>query len=132
MLYEYRLFHCIHKNGWYLEEIVEDVETRFDTSNYELDRPLPKGKKKKLIGLMTDELGGKIMKWFFRLRTYSCLKVDVSEDDKAKGIKMCVVKRKLKVENQKNCSKETQLQNKKTPRKNKIDLGCLKNITKNS
>ena len=31
-------------------DIVEDVETRFDTSNYELeynsiDRPLPKGKK---------------------------------------------------------------------------------------
>ena len=26
--------------------IAEDVETRFDTSNYELDRPLPKGKKK--------------------------------------------------------------------------------------
>ena len=23
----------------------EDVEIRFDTSNYELDRPLPKGKK---------------------------------------------------------------------------------------
>ena len=26
------------------KEIVEDVETRFDTSNYELDRPLPKEK----------------------------------------------------------------------------------------
>ena len=25
---------------------VEDVETRLDTSNYELDTPLPKGKKK--------------------------------------------------------------------------------------
>ena len=25
--------------------IAENVETRFDTSNYELDRPLPKGKK---------------------------------------------------------------------------------------
>ena len=25
--------------------IAEDVETRFDTSNYELDRPLSKGKK---------------------------------------------------------------------------------------
>ena len=24
----------------------EDVETRFDTSNYELDKPLPKGKSK--------------------------------------------------------------------------------------
>ena len=28
------------------EYIAENVETRFDSSNYELDRPLPKGKKK--------------------------------------------------------------------------------------
>ena len=27
------------------KDIAEDVETRFDTSNYELDRPLPKRKK---------------------------------------------------------------------------------------
>ena len=33
--------HNIYKN------IAKDVETRFDSSNYELDRPLPKGKKKK-------------------------------------------------------------------------------------
>ena len=26
------------------KDIAEDVETRFDTSNYELDRPLPKEK----------------------------------------------------------------------------------------
>ena len=26
------------------KNIAEDVETRFDTSNYELDRALPKGK----------------------------------------------------------------------------------------
>ena len=44
------------------KDIAEDVETRFDTSNYELDRPLPKGKNKKVIGLMKDELGGQIMK----------------------------------------------------------------------
>ena len=36
--------------------IAEDVETRSDTSNYELHRPLAKGKKKKVIGLMKDEL----------------------------------------------------------------------------
>ena len=29
------------------KEIAQDVETRFDTSDYELDRPLPKGKKLK-------------------------------------------------------------------------------------
>ena len=27
------------------KDIAEDVETRFDTLNFELDRPLPKGKK---------------------------------------------------------------------------------------
>ena len=29
------------------KNITEDVETRFNTSNFELDRPLPKGKKQK-------------------------------------------------------------------------------------
>ena len=58
-------FYCIHKNRWYLQDIAEDVETRFDTSNYELDRPLPKGKNKKVIGLMKDELGGKTMTKFY-------------------------------------------------------------------
>ena len=36
----------------------EDVEIRFHTSYYELDRPLPKGKNKKVIVLMEDKLGG--------------------------------------------------------------------------
>ena len=41
------------------KDIAEDVETRFDTSNHELesksiDRPLPKGENKKAIGLMKD------------------------------------------------------------------------------
>ena len=43
-------------------DIAKDFEGRFDTSNYELERPLPKGKNKKVIGLMKDELDGKIMK----------------------------------------------------------------------
>ena len=29
-------------------------------SNYKLDKPLPKGKNKKVIGLMKDELGEKL------------------------------------------------------------------------
>ena len=29
------------------KDIAEDVETRFDISNFEIDRPLPKGKKQK-------------------------------------------------------------------------------------
>ena len=39
--------------------IAEDVETRFDTSAYELERPLLKVKNKKVIVLMKEELAGK-------------------------------------------------------------------------
>ena len=47
----------VYINADYIyKDIAQDVETRFDTSYYELDRPLPK-EKKKLIGLMKDELG---------------------------------------------------------------------------
>ena len=38
-----------------------DVETRFDNSNYELDRSLSKGKNKRGIGLIKDKLGWKII-----------------------------------------------------------------------
>ena len=39
------------------KDIAEDVETRFDASNFKLDIPFPQGKNKKAIGLMKDELG---------------------------------------------------------------------------
>ena len=75
MLYGYRWFHCIGKTDNIYKDIAEDVETRFDNSNYEFGRPLPKGKNKKVIGLMKDQLGGKIMTKFVGLRaaTYSYL-----------------------------------------------------------
>ena len=44
---------------WY--DVVKDVITRYDTSNYELDRLLTKGKNKKVIELIKDKLGGKII-----------------------------------------------------------------------
>ena len=34
------------------KEIVEDAGNKFYTSNYELDKQLPKGKNKKVVGLM--------------------------------------------------------------------------------
>ena len=79
------------------EDIAEDVETEFETSNYELDRPLPKGKNIKLIVLMKDELGGKIMTKFVGLRakTYSYLIHDGSAVKKREGYKKCVLKSKL-------------------------------------
>ena len=53
----------IKTNDFY-KDIVNDVENRFDTSNYEVNRPLPTGKNKEIIGLMKDELGGKIITEF--------------------------------------------------------------------
>ena len=37
------------------------LKNRFDKSNYEINRPLPNEENKKFVGLMNDELGGKIM-----------------------------------------------------------------------
>ena len=50
---------------------------------------MPKGKNKKVAGLMINELGGKIMKEFegLRAKTYSCLKGNNNEDKVAKGTK---------------------------------------------
>ena len=56
------------KTEYFYGDIVNDVDKRFDTSNYEVNRLLPKGKKKKVIGLMKDELGGNIMIEFAALR----------------------------------------------------------------
>ena len=66
-----------------------DVETRFDTSKYELDRPFFKIKSKIVIGSMKDELGGKFTTKFVALRakTCSCLTADARENKNAKGTK---------------------------------------------
>ena len=61
-------FICFIKTKDFYEDIADDVEKRFDTSNYEVDRPLPMGKNKKVNGLMKDELGGKIMTELVDLR----------------------------------------------------------------
>ena len=68
------------QNLWILtdiyKDIVEELKTRFDTSNFEIDRPLPKGKNKKVITLMKNKLRGQIVTEFIRLRgkTYIYLK----------------------------------------------------------
>ena len=67
------------------KDIAEDVETRFDTSNVEIDRPLPMGKNEKVIGLI-----------WLRAKTYSYLKDNSDEDKKAKETKKLVIK-KLKL-----------------------------------
>ena len=72
----------------FYNDITNDVEKRFDTSNYECDRPSPTGNNKKVIGLMKDELGGRIITEFVTLRpkTYSYLTHDFKEDKKLKEV----------------------------------------------
>ena len=44
----------------FYKDIADDIEGRFDISNYKVNRPLPTGKNRKVIGLMKDDLGGKL------------------------------------------------------------------------
>ena len=94
----------IKTNDFY-KDIANDVESRFNTSNYEVNRPLPTGKNKKVIGLMKDELGGKVITDLVTLRpnTYSYLTDEGKEDKKAKGTKKCVTKRMIRFDDYKNC-----------------------------
>ena len=55
------LIYNIETEDFY-KDMADDVESRFDTSGYIPDCLLPIGLNKKVIGLMKDELGGKIMK----------------------------------------------------------------------
>ena len=70
VLYGYSFIVYIKTDHIY-KDITEDVETRFDTSNYDLD--YQKEKNKKAIGLTA--------------KTYSYLIVNGSNDEKAKGTK---------------------------------------------
>ena len=89
----------------FFEDIPNDVERWFDTSNYDKNdkRPLPIGKNKKVSGLFKDELGGKIMTEVVALRpkTYSYLMDAGTDHKKAKETKKCVIKQKLIFENYK-------------------------------
>ena len=92
-MYTDSLVYYIKTNDFYAD-IADDVQTRFDTSGYIPNKPLPVGLNKKVIRLMKDELGGKIMTEFVALRPklYSYEKLDGSEDKKCKGIKKCIVR----------------------------------------
>ena len=65
------------------------------------------------MGLMKDELGGKIILKIVGLRpkTNSYLKDNNDEGKKAKGTKICAMKRKLKFQDYQDCLKATQIIN---------------------
>ena len=79
------------------KNIAEDVEKTFNTSNYQLERLLPKRKNKKFTCLMKDELDGEIIKASvgIRAKTYSYLTDVNNESKKAKSTMKCITKIKL-------------------------------------
>ena len=89
----------------FFEDINNDVERWFDTSNYDENdkRPLKLGMNKKVNGVFKDKLREKIMKELCALRakTYTYLMDDDSEKKKAKGIKKCVIKPRFMFQNYK-------------------------------
>ena len=98
-------FIIIIKTEDFYEGIVNDVERLFDTSSYDKNdkRPLAIGKNKKVIVLFKDELGEKIIIEFAanRAKTYAYLLDDDSEIKKAKGVKRCIIKQRVMLENYK-------------------------------
>ena len=70
-----------------------------------IDHYPPTGKNKKVIELMKDELRRNIMTEFVGLRPKTCsyLMDDGGSDKKAKGTKKCVIKRRLKFNDYKDC-----------------------------
>ena len=101
----------------FYRDTAKDVGKRFDTSGYSKNdnRPLSIGKNKKVIGLMKDELGGKIMTEFVALRAkmYAYGKIDhltaqhehfeACDEKRCKGTKKCVVSEGLTIDDYKTC-----------------------------
>ena len=88
-------------------DIAGDVASRIDTSGYDKAdaKPLTIRLNKKVIGLMKDELGGKIMTEFIALRPklYAYRKLSNKEDKGYNGIKKCVVKKTISFDDYKKC-----------------------------
>ena len=101
------VYHIKTKDFYEDIAITGDVKERFDTSGYSKEdaRPLPIELNKKIIGLMKDELEGKIMTEFVALRPklYAYRKLDGEENKRCKGIKKCVVKKTLGFDDYRKC-----------------------------
>ena len=77
----------------------------------DIERSLPAGKNKKVIGLMKDELGREKLKEFVasRPKMYSFLKDDDEKDKKGKGTEKCIIKHRLKFADYKACLEASQI-----------------------
>src|SRR5271154_5810556 len=89
-------------------DISNDVESRFDTSDYPKDHPsgIKTGINKKVIGMFKDEAGGKQIEEFvgFRAKLYSYkMFEDGKENKKCKSIKKNVVQKTITHDDYKDC-----------------------------
>jgi hypothetical protein len=92
----------------FYKDISKDVESTFDTSDMPKNHPsgIESGVNKKVIGMMKDECGGKIMHEFVGLRAklYSYRMHESGKEEKrCKGVKQSVVKKDISFENYKTC-----------------------------
>ena len=111
------------------EDIKNELDEWFDTSNYDEDHPsgLHSSKNKGVIGFYKDECGGKFISEFagLRAKSYSIEMSDGKTEKKCKGIKKYVVKKSITHENYKESlfSGESQLRTMNTIRSRKHDVG---------
>jgi hypothetical protein len=87
-------------------DISNDVETRFDTSEYPKEHPsgIKTGVNKKVVGMFKDEASGKQIEEFVGLRAklYSYKMWEGEENKKCKGVKKIVVENTITHEDYKN------------------------------
>ena len=98
------------KTDNFYKDIAEDVESKFDTSDFDKNHPaindfgFKVGVNKKVIGMFKDETGGKQIEEFVGLRSklYS-YKIHEKEHKRCKGVKRSVVAKSITHEDYKNC-----------------------------
>ena len=100
-------FFIYIKTEDFFEDISNDVEKWFDTSDFDKNdkRPLLIGKNEKVPGLFEDELAGKIIieVVVIKPKTYAYLTDNGGEHRKTKGTRKCVIKRQIMFENYTDC-----------------------------
>ena len=108
------LMYEIETNDFY-SDIADDVESKFDTSNFPKDHPsgIEADRNKKVVGMFKDEAGGEIIEEFVGLRAklYSYRISGKEDHKKCKGIKKVVVRKSITHDDYKKClfTREEQL-----------------------
>ena len=89
----------------FYDDIKNDIDSKFDTSDYPKDHSLYSTKNKKVIGMFKDEACGKQIEEFVGLRAklYSYKMFEGDEHKKCKGVKKNVVKNTITHKDYKDC-----------------------------